>query len=247
VKRGTVVPAWLDDGNWSASFGLSMLELSLALIGAGRVVPGSAYLRNFCSTGGLVEGRNRVAADFLDRTDGEWLFMVDADMGFAPDVVERLLGSADPYNRPVVGALCFALRRAGLTDNHAMRFRIVPTLYDFHELDDEIGFAPVADYPRGRAVKVAGTGAACLLVHRRALEKIRAVHGDNWFTPVTHPKGSTTFSEDLSFCVRLASADIPLYVHTGVKTSHDKGGIFLDEDAFDRQQALDAPRELAGV
>jgi hypothetical protein len=28
-----------------------------------------------------------------------------------------------------------------------------------------------------------------------------------------------------------------VHVHTGIKTTHDKGGVFLDEEFFDRQQA----------
>jgi hypothetical protein len=37
--------------------------------------------------------------------------------------------------------------------------------------------------------------------------------------------------------VRLAALDIPVHVNTAVKTTHDKGGIFLDEETFDAQTA----------
>jgi hypothetical protein len=118
----------------------------------------------------------------------------------------------------------------------------VPTVYEYVETDDEIGFRPIPDYPRDQVAPVAGTGAACLLIHRSALEAVRALAGDAWFDPITHPtalKGKPrTFSEDLSFCVRLASAGIQVHVDTSVKTTHEKGMAFLDEDAFDRQLAL---------
>jgi GT2 family glycosyltransferase len=158
--------------------------------------------------------------------------MVDSDMGFAPDTVERLIASAHKYDRPVVGALCFALRRAASDALHVTRYVTIPTVYEFVERDDEVGFRSNPDYPRDQLVEVAGTGAACMIVHRRALFKVREKYGDEWFTPVTHPTGKTTFSEDLSFCLRLAAAGIPVFVDTSVKTSHYKGGVYLDEGAF---------------
>jgi hypothetical protein len=245
VKRGTVVPCFLDDGHWSACFGLSYLELMLHdTLGSQRVVrEGGTYLRKVAGTGGIADGRNEVARQFLDHTDGEWLWMVDTDMGFAADTVDRLLTSADPHRRPVVGGLCFAQRRTGPGEFHAERFGIIPTVYQYVETGDEVGFAPIAAYERDTVTRCAGTGMACVLIHRRVLFKIREAHGDVWFDPMKHPTGMhgkpRTFSEDLSFCVRLAALDLPLHVDTAVKTCHEKGGLFLDEDAYDRQQAFE--------
>lgn len=243
AASGTVVVGYLDGGTWSACFGLSYRDLLMAdMLGAGRIVrDGGKELRQVAGTGGIVAGRNRVAKDFLDNTDGEWLWFVDSDMGFAPDTVDRLVAAADKYARPVVGGLCFKLTRKSRGDFHAEKYRIQPTVYEYLELESgEVGFRPIEDYPRDRLMQVAGTGAACVLIHRRALEKVRRTHGDVWFDPITHPTGMKggprTFSEDLSFCVRLQSVDVPVYVHTGVKTCHDKHGIFLDEEAYDKEQ-----------
>jgi GT2 family glycosyltransferase len=240
VNPGTVSVGFLDPGQWSASFGLSLVELYLAdAHSSRRIVPDGKQLRNYCGTGGLVAGRNEIAAQFLDATDSEWLFMVDSDMGFAPDTVERLLAAADPVTRPVMGGLCFALRRSEAAPLHATRYVSVPTVYDFVETDTEVGFLTLLDYPRDEVITVAATGAACLLVHRSALTAVRDRAGDHWFDPVTHPR-DTTFSEDLSFCVRLAAAGIALHVDTGVKTSHHKGGVYLDEAHFDAQRIPEA-------
>ena len=247
MKRGAVVAAFLDDGHWSACFGLSYLQLMLRdQLGSQRMVrEGGTYLRKVCGTGGIPDGRNEVVKNFLDHTDGEWLWFVDTDMGFAPDTVDRLIKSADQYRAPVVGGLCFALRRTHKGDFHAEKFGIIPTVYGYVETGDEVGFLPIEMYERDTLTKAAGTGAACLLIHRRALSKVREKYGETWFDPMKHPtgnKGGTprTFSEDLSFCVRLAGCDIPLHVDTSVKTCHEKGGVFLDEDAYDRQQAFTA-------
>jgi len=243
VKSGSVVVGFLDDGHWSACFGLSYRDLCLHdIVNSQRIIrEGGKELRQLCGTGGIAEGRNEVARSFLDNTDAEWLWFIDTDMGFAPDTVDRLAHVADRYKRPVMGGLCFAQRRTGRGEFYAEQFGIIPTCYAYAELADELGFIPMPDYGRDQVIQVAATGAACLLIHRRALGLVRAKYGDAWFDPITHPTGlrggRRVFSEDLSFCVRLQACDVDVHVDTSVKTCHEKGGIYLDEAAFDRQQA----------
>ncbi len=240
MNAGTVAVGFLDPGHWSHCFGQSLIDMYLCdAFGSQRMVPHGKQLRDNAQAGGIVAGRNSVAAKFLDATDCEWLFMVDSDMGFAPDTVDRLIASADPEERPVVGGLCFSLRRDTAGEFYGQKYVVVPTCYEYVDTDDEIGFRSMVDYPRNAMVQVGGTGAACLVVHRSVLERLRERIGDHWFDHVTHPSG-TVFSEDLSFCIRLAALDIPLFVNTAVRTTHDKGGVFLDEDEFDRCRALHA-------
>ena len=245
MTPGSVVVGYLDDGGWRACFGLSYRDLIMHdVLNSGRIVrENGRELRQVCGTGGIVAGRNRVAKDFLDNTDGEYLFFVDTDMGFAADTVDRLVKACDRISSPVVGGLCFKLsRKRDRGDYYAERYSIAPTIYEYLELDDEVGFRPMADYPRDSMTKCAGTGAACIIIHRNALVKLRKAYGDVWFDPITHPLGykgqPRTFSEDLSFCVRCHAQDLPVYVHTGIKTCHDKHGVFLDEAAYDAQRAV---------
>jgi len=233
VNPGTVAVGFLHPGEWSACFGQSLTELYLvdATIGQHRLV---RQLPKFCAAGGLVAGRNEIVEKFLDRTDCEWLWMIDSDMGFGPTTVDDLIGVADPDTRPVVGGLCFALRANGPGPFHGEKYVVVPSAYRWVETENEIGFQSILELPADTLMEVSATGAACLLVHRNALDTVRKKYGDHWFDPVTHPAGPT-FSEDLSFCVRLAAVDIPVFVHTGVGTTHDKGGVFLDLDAYEAQ------------
>lgn len=46
------------------------------------------------------------------------------------------------------------------------------------------------------------------------------------------------FGEDMSFCLRLVAQDTPMWVNTAVKTTHDKGGVYLDEETYLIQQAI---------
>ncbi|GIH27618.1 hypothetical protein Aph01nite_59280 [Acrocarpospora phusangensis] len=240
MMEGSAVVGLIDNGSWSACFGLSFRDLMLYDLGNQQrfYAESCGQLRKVTGTMGLIAARNDIARDFLDKTAGEWLFFVDTDMGFGPDTVDRLIESADPEIRPIVGGLSFALKRVSIGDFYAETYGIKPTLYQYHELGTEVGFAPITNYQRDALVQVSGTGAACLLIHRSALEKIRAEHGDVWFDQITHPTGDNgkprTFSEDLSFCVRAQSVDLPIFVDTSVKTTHEKGALYLDEPTFDR-------------
>jgi len=245
VTSGSVVVGFLDDGSWSACFGLSYRDLVLhdALTLQRVVRPGGRELRAVTGAGGIPANRNKVARDFLDNTDGEWLWFVDTDMGFAPDTVDRLVASANAEGAYVVGALCFAgLRRKPPegTTLYAERFLIQPTVYEWVQLEDECGFRPIIDYKRDAVIPVAATGAACILIHRAVLTEMRYAVGDSWFDPIAIPNGykgkPRTFSEDMSFCLRLAALGHAAYVDTSVKTTHEKGFVYLDEETFDAQK-----------
>jgi hypothetical protein len=179
----------------------------------------------------LVEGRNMVVSNFLDKTEAEWLFFVDTDMGFEADALERLVLAADPVTRPVVGGLCFAMKHMGVDGRGGFRVMPVPTLFMFAKNPKQgIGFANRFIYPTDTMLQVAGTGAAFLLIHRSVLEEMRQIHGNAWFDFVQYGDG-TQVSEDLSFCWRLADMQVPLYVHTGIKVTHHKE-LWLSEDDY---------------
>lgn len=186
-----------------------------------------------CNTGRLVQTRNYGCRLFLDSEqlgDADWLLWCDTDMGFEPDLVERLLGAADPVEAPVVGALCFAMMESHRDRYNGFRFRIVPTMYMLGTTTDGHGsFCFYGPYPEDTVVQVAGTGAACVLIHRSVLEKVRSKWGDVWFDQVADSRNSV-IGEDLSFCLRLQALGVPIFVHTGVQTSHHKQVWITEED-----------------
>jgi hypothetical protein len=249
---GGVVLALVDGGTWSSAFGRSLTNLQLWDIGhdARMIREGCGYLHVEAGVGEVAHARNKLVERFLAETKAEWLLMIDTDMGFAPDLLDQLLGAADADERPMVGALCFRQKWDATipADLGARRWRIEPTMFRYAKVEGtgEEGFAPIIDYPRGELVRVDGTGAACLLIHRSLLETVEVEMGPSWFEPLKHPSASPGskprwFSEDLSFCARVASVGSPLFVHTGVKTTHHREGIFLDEVTFDQERERSRP------
>lgn len=245
MTPGSVVPAFLDPDNVATAWALSYRDLCVRdVLTAGRIYrDGGGELRALTGAGGIPTNRNKACRDFLDNTDGEWLWFIDTDMGFSDDIVEQLVTAADPVERPVMGGLCFAALRPKTGEHplRAQRYLIQPTVYAYVDEGGDVGFRPILDYPRDTVCRVSATGAACLLIHRDTLAKVRAEHGDAWFDPMVHPTGlkgrPRTFSEDLSFCVRLAALDVPVHVNTAAKTTHAKGFLYLDEETFTAQQA----------
>ncbi len=244
IVPGTVIPSFVDGQMWAACFGLSWADLLLAdQAGPKRMIrPGGQFVRKVSGTMGVAAARSEIAAHFLAHTDAEWLFMVDTDMGFAQDTVERMVASAVVNKVRVLGALCFAQKvdpNIPQSNFQATRYRITPTLYRYVEVAEngERGFQPINKYRRDSFQEVAGTGAACILIHREALEAI----GPDPFSPLTvNGAGGNgtarTYSEDLSFCIRAAAAGQGIGVDTAIKTTHYKGGIFLDETTYAMQQ-----------
>lgn len=232
MTDGSVCLAYVHSNEVAHSWHRSVIDLlGYDLSHKQRVLRGG-FSATHCGTGGLVAARNDTAARFLGG-DAEWLFWVDTDMGFAPDTVDRLLSSADPTDRPVVGALCFS--QHGLTPDGmgGFRFRASPTLYRWARTPDgQEGFSAWLDYPHDELVPVAGTGSACLIVHRDVLAKMAEVHGPNWYSRMTNPTTGQLVSEDLSFCARAAGCGFPIHVDTRVKTSHLKP-VWLSEDDYD--------------
>jgi GT2 family glycosyltransferase len=160
--------------------------------------------------------RNKITDDFLARQKAPWLLMVDTDMVFAADALDRLIAAADPVERPLLGGLCHS-PAAG---------EVRPTMYELTQKPTgELAFAHWETWPEDTCVRVSATGTGFLLMHRDALEAVAAASKDvaaPWFreSPVGAPL--TLMGEDMTFCLRAAAAGIPVHVHTGVQVGHMK-------------------------
>ena len=160
-------------------------------------------------------GRNKLCDRFLRDYQAPWLFMADTDMVLRGDAVDSLIAAADPVTRPVVGALCYSLE-AG---------KRAPTMYELTEDGERLAFRRHAAWEAGAVVRVSATGAAALLIHRDALRAVRKHAHDSaapWFRESAFGAPLALLGEDLTFCLRLGAAGIPVHVATGIKAGHMK-------------------------
>ena len=217
-----VVMAWISPGQTSHYF-------TESLFATGLVGSREGWLVNVLtdwSSANVSASRNKLTQQFLDMGVGDWLLWVDSDMQWdAATAIRDLLAVADPVERPIVGGLCFGMSTEGM----------YPTIYMGFEQDGQFTTIRVRDYPRDTVMRVAATGAAFLLIHRSALEKMQAADFDRAFPFFAESGGNgKPVGEDITFCIRAGILGIPVHVHTGVRIGHHKSHL-LTEDEFDRQ------------
>lgn len=186
----------------------------------------------------IAAARNRVVERWLEDPESQWLWMLDTDMTFTADTLDRLLEAADPVERPIVGGLCFAGGRD---------FRIAPTIYVANpdappgELNLQLHF----DYPADSLIRVHATGAACLLIHRSVGEKLYARYHEKtvhpWFAETE--MGGKDIGEDVTFCIRAGLEGFPIYVHTGIKIGHRKTTTLTEDEYLANRAHIDSVGE----
>lgn len=134
-------------------------------------------------------GRNRLAHEMT----GEWMFYLDDDHAFAPDLLERLLA----HNLDIVGPI--------VLKKHPP-FPAAASL--------ELGRSGL---PGLREVD--SMGSAGMLVHRSVFEAMEMEWpGEPYFQP--QKEGETFLSEDLYFCHRALECGFELHVDTSVPMGH---------------------------
>jgi hypothetical protein len=255
-----VTVAYVNSNTVTYSWHHSMIQLlGYDMAMHGRVMQGG-YVAIRYGTDGITDARNKGVQGFLNDRNADWMLWIDTDMGFAADTVERLLAAAHPVDRPIVGELCFTQQEKEQDEMGGWRCRAVPTLFDWKKVDvvnvkyvegervedkvgEEQGFAVRWDYPANAVVKIAGTGSACILIHRSVFERVEKEFGPVWYDRAPNTTTGQLISEDLSFCIRAGALNIPVHVHTGVRTTHCKT-LWLSEEDYWRQRAVDPPPPL---
>lgn len=156
--------------------------------------------------------RNQIAEHFLNETKCTHLLYLDSDQIFDPDIVEKLL----KWKVPVVGCLYFQRDPE----------KPIPHMYRWNpDMLSETGdpsMDSILDWTDG-LVKCDVVGTGGMMIARWVLEKIPSP----WFE-----YGGLTESEDVTFCRKLAQADIPVYCDTTCESGH------LGETVVGRTQFL---------
>jgi hypothetical protein len=223
-QADAVAVAYIHSNEVAYSWHFSLLQLFAADLGGPQRILRGGVIAISVEGGQLTLARNKAVGHLLE-SDAPWLLWLDTDMGFGPDLLERLLAAADPVQRPIVGALCFSQRKLGPDGMGGYHTAPTPTIFDWapvkSDSGDELeGFDIRWGYPADALVRCGGTGSAAVLVHRSVFERIGEKYGAQWYHRVLASNGP--MGEDLSFCMRATALGIPVHVHTGVKTTHAK-------------------------
>jgi len=223
TSRDKVVVAFIHPGEVSSYF-LTSLVATLLADQRHKSKPNIVGLLQEWSSANVSAARNMLTLKFLDDptySGAQWLMWIDADMQFDVDAIDRLLAVADPVDRPIVGGLCFGMNQG----------QLFPTIYMLAQDDDgKTRTVRMGNYPPDTVVRVAGTGAAFLLIHRSALETIRAREFNKTFPFFQESEmHGQPVGEDITFSLRALTCDIPIHVDTGTKIGHHKSQLLTEE------------------
>lgn len=211
--------AYVHQNHVTHSFHHSMMRLTNKDFDSYKLQPYNLAARG--TTLALVEARNELMRHFLDETQATHIWWIDTDMGFHADTIDKLLAAG----QEVVGALCYGQAELEPDDLGGYETDRFVVAYDLVQQQDGLMHYSLKQLDIDENIhQVAATGTGCLLVSRNAAHRVRKAFGDAWFDQVSYPNTRPVMriSEDLSFCYRLSTVSIPIYVHTGVKTSHMK-------------------------
>lgn len=219
AQKKTVCIAFIHPGQTSAYFTTSLAATLLYDQGVDRHL---VAMVDEWSSANISNARNALTRKFLEeKTNADWLLWIDSDMQFDHDAMHRLVESADPVERPIMGGLCFGFNaETGL----------FPTIYQLIDKFGALTTVRVNDYPDDEIVRCSATGGAFLLVHRSVVQKMldrKYNEAFPWFQE-TEMSGMPC-GEDITFCLRAEMLGFPTHVNTSVKIGHHKSQLLTAE------------------
>lgn len=169
---------------------------------------------------------NNIARTFLDETDLETLLLIDDDMIFEADTLEKIRKNRKTWEYDIVSA--YATTRAIPPKPIIMRLLDEQPGFPFH-LQGEM-YEHTYEFPWFEVVPVDSTGLAFTLIRRKVLEAmIRDKIGLQFTYFFEYERGLET--EDISFCRKARIAGFSLAVDTNAQIKHI-GQIALGHEEF---------------
>lgn len=239
IPRTSVYMLNVNPGDVSAPFSDSLMQLSRA----DRECEWNVFEGKLGWVAGtnISNPRNECVKAFL-KTDAEWAWFCDSDMVFGPDVLMRMLISAQKVNAKILGGLCTVIPQD---------FRgPYPTIYQFNENPGPGPTVVMLDYPEDSIVQCVATGTACVLIHRDVFEGMQqhAIECREWLAQnqlnddvqfliqhglmiEPHPdycwfnetvRRERWVSEDIEFCLRANALGFGVFVDTTIEVGHYK-------------------------
>ena len=212
--KNQVVPGFISPGMVDVRFMASLdasQQKNLNL--KGMITAASARINN---------SRTLVIETFLNGTNAEWLWMIDADMTFGPEVLPMLLKTARQTKTKVVAGLCYILvKRTGT---------IAPNAFIDNPKHGEPGQPPYTswfDHPIDEPFEVQATGSAMLLVHRDVLTDVQDLgyKGYPWFDERYNESSDSMIGPDIVFSERVREAGYTITYEPRVEVGHIKDSV----------------------
>lgn len=172
----------------------------------------------FATCGYIPAGRNALVRTFLDKTDGDWLLMLDWDVTFTGQNVYDLIDAAEPDK---IMSGCYV---TFFGDGSLLR----PCWFAEQHGED---YVPVTEFRAGEIVPLTVCGMGFTLMHREALLKMeKAANDDPWPWFGHDVVNNDRVGEDVTFCRRARACGLTIWGHGGVQLGHTKAKMLTPMD-----------------
>lgn len=196
-------------GSWPQFFARSYKDL-MTYNNRYLVDPGEYIKEADASVSWHSSGRN----ELVEKAEGEWLFSLDCDHVYAPDLLDRLLREMRLSGASVVSGL-YLNKHPG--SGH-VPVALVPN-QKTGQLDQ------LVSWPKNcRHLPVATVGGGCLLVKTEVFRKIMSHYKEKPFDLLPG------LSEDYSFCKRCTDLGIPIILCPQVECHHTVNHVLSAKD-----------------
>jgi hypothetical protein len=169
----------------------------------------------------ITHGRSRIANFFVNNTEFEYLFCLDADVAFSPEDMLKLYS----YQKPIVSA------------SYPMKTLPIRHCYELYN--------PVKLC--GNLVKIGGIGMGFVLIHRNVFEKLNRYYSElkyfpglnNSNYPITEKEYHNSYhyfaemnkegkylGEDMSFFHRVSDIGYDVWMDTSIELQHIGSHVF---------------------
>ena len=169
----------------------------------------------------ITHGRSRIANFFVNNTEFEYLFCLDADVAFSPEDMMKLYS----YQKPIVSA------------SYPMKTLPIRHCYELYN--------PVKLC--GNLVKIGGVGMGFVLIHRSVFEKLNKYYSElkyfpglnNSNYPITEKEYHNSYhyfaemnkegkylGEDMSFFHRVSDIGYDVWMDTSIELQHIGSHVF---------------------
>jgi len=196
---GTIGRAWADNcpSYWVDSY-VDMINFNNRYLATGK----DEFIHH---VKGSVSYHEAMRNEMVEKMLGDWLFMVDTDHMYAPDILMRLLAIMEENKINVL---------SGVYTYKFQPHNVVAGNWDIKE-DGKIAIAPLESlYIEQDIQQVGVVPGGCLLVKRKVYDAIKR-HFKR--APFDIIQG---LSEDYSFCFRCREMGIPVYLAPRVECHH---------------------------
>jgi glycosyl transferase family 2 len=190
-----------------------------------QTVDAGRHLEGTISAAGpyIANNRNLVVKRFLMESQADYLWFLDYDIIFAPEVLPILLSAAHPTAAPIVGGLYFG--------------RFAEGIRSMWTVETEESRLTRVEYFTDRLQPLSAIGMGCTMIHRRVFQGMLEGNDDPWpwYRHSITPEGDERNSEDYHFCQEARRLGYPIW-GVPVGLGHIKSTI-LDYDAYMKERA----------